>query len=104
MRRAIFVLVFSALTACSTETIELRTGQPDAAPDAEPTPDAPPARCVCLRACADARDCLGLGSEICDLATAVCEETEPLTECTTSASCADGRECVREDDPGAACE
>jgi hypothetical protein len=104
MRVLLPIVLLSALVACDTETIELRTERPDAAPDAAIEADAEPPRCVCLRACIDSRDCQGLGSEVCDLGQDVCEETEPLVECETSASCTDSRTCVREDDPGTGCD
>jgi len=104
MKVLLTAAMLAALAACTTENIELRTGQPDAAPDATVQYDAAPARCVCLHACADSRDCLGLGDEICDTGQSTCEETEPLLDCTTSASCTGGRACVHEDDPASSCD
>jgi len=99
------ILVVAAVCACDTETIELRTEQPDASPtDAVVEYDAEPPRCVCLRACVDSRDCLGLGDEICDLGLDVCEEPASPADCETSATCTGSRTCVREDDPSVGCD
>ena len=103
MRAAILFLALAGLAGCETQTVELRTAQADAAVDATAL-DAPPSRCVCLRACVDSRDCFDLGSATCDLSQSVCEETEPLEECLTSVTCIESRNCVREDDPGTPCD
>ena len=96
-------LLFALAAGCQTEVIELRGDVPDAhSYDATP-PDATPPHCVCLHACADSRDCLGLAPEICDTVAEVCQEDDPLTECTSSDACTGGRACVVEDDPATGC-
>ncbi len=105
MTRFLLAAILCALAAgCDTEeVIELRGDVPDARSyDAVP-PDATPPRCVCLHACTDSRDCLGLAPEICDTVAEVCQEDAPLTECASSDACTGGRACVKEDDPATGC-
>ena len=104
-RRLAMAVFLIALSACATETIELRG--PDASVDAGAADaraaDATPPGCVCLLTCTEPRDCGGVGSETCTTDD-ICEEPAAAACTVAGATCTSiNRECRREDAPAELC-